>query len=196
VTGETTGDVGELLEQLKALPLIDGANLDRPGAAYDAFELVLSPILRAALVQVPEGQRRDANGRLFKRFVIERFPPGHGGGNVSYADELWQLRNAFVKDKQTRGFGLTHNSPGSHWRLTEAGHPTLDLGSLIADYREAVDNLGELLRASPTLRGVARAELEKRTVVTVPMSGIAQTSPSLTGTALRAPAASGTSSPS
>src|SRR5262245_20904189 len=69
-----TDDVALLLDQLKALPLIDSADLDVPFAAYEAFELVLSAILRAALVQVPEANRRGKNGDLFRQFVVERFP--------------------------------------------------------------------------------------------------------------------------
>ena len=71
--------------------------------------------------------------------------------------------NSVLKDKQTAGFILTHNRPDVHLTKTSSG-PMLDLQSLVADFREAVDNLGALLRASPELREAARTELETRAV--------------------------------
>ena len=115
-----TADVAQLLGQLKALPLIGSADLDAPSAAYDAFELVLGAILRAALVQVPDEQRRGFNRELFERFVTERFPRGRGRGDVLYARNLWKFRNAVVKNKQTGPFVVLHNAPHEHWQMIAA----------------------------------------------------------------------------
>ena len=160
--------VDELVEQLKILPLIASADLDGPFAAYDAFELVLGAILRAALVQAPEEQRRRHNRELFERFVVERFPEGRGRGDAEYAANLWEFRNAVVKNKQTGPFLVIHNSPVAHWK-TNHGILTLDLQSLIEDFREAVDNLGALLRSTDEMRELAARELDGRTVKLVPI---------------------------
>jgi hypothetical protein len=156
-------DVDLLVAQLKTLPLIDTADLDAEFAAYDAFELLLGAVLRAALVQVPPAERYDNNGELFKRFVVERFPAGRGLRNMDYASKLWKFRNAVVKNKQTGPFLVIHNTPGKHWKI-EQGARVLDLQSLVADYREAVDNLAPLLRSSPEMQALASAELAGRTV--------------------------------
>jgi hypothetical protein len=160
--------VEELLEQLKTLPLIASADIDAPYAAYDACELVLGAILRAALVQVPEEQRRGHNRELFERFVVERFPEGRGRDDAGYARNLWEFRNAVVKNKQTGPFLVMHNSPSEHWK-TNHGILTLNLQSLIEDFREAVDNLGALLRSTDEMRDLAAAELAGRTVRLVPI---------------------------
>src|SRR4051812_33749589 len=88
---------------VKALPLIDTADLDKHLAAYDAFELVLSAILRAALVHVPDEQRRNHNRELFERFVIERNPARRGHGDEAYANALWEFRNAAAWSAQDTG---------------------------------------------------------------------------------------------
>ena len=172
----TPDDVELLLVQLKTLPLIAAADLDAEFAAYDAFELVLGAILRAALVQVPESERRNRNGKLFERFVVERFPRGHGYGDSNYAKQLWEFRNAVVKNKQTGAFMLIHNNRGEHLERHD-GHVLLDLQGLIADFRAAVDNLGEHLRSTPQLRELARVELEGRTVRLKPIIVLAPGSP-------------------
>src|SRR4051812_27604184 len=100
----TPDDVELLLGQLKTLPLIAAADLDAEFAAYDAFELVLGAILRAALVQVPDAERRGHNRELFERYVLERFPPDQGRGDSDYASQLWTFRNAVVKNKQIGSF--------------------------------------------------------------------------------------------
>jgi hypothetical protein len=170
MTASEPDDVDLLLAQLKMLPLIDTADLDAEFAAYDAFELLLGAVLRAALVQVPPAERYDNNGELFKRFVVERFPAGRGLGNTDYASKLWKFRNAVVKNKQTGPFLLIHNTPAKHWKI-ERGARVLDLQSLVADYREAVDNLAPLLRSSLEMKALATAELAGRTVrlVTIAM---------------------------
>jgi hypothetical protein len=131
MTASELDDVDLLLAQLKTLPLIDNADLDADFAAYDAFELLLGAVLRAALVQVPPAERYDNNGELFKRFVVERFPAGRGFGNADYASKLWKFRNAVVKNKQTGPFLLIHNAPSKHWKI-ERGARVLDLQSLVA----------------------------------------------------------------
>lgn len=107
-------DVDRLTMSLKALPLIEGADLDKPFAAYDAFELVCSAILRAALVQAPEEGRKRNNGRLFEAFVTDHFPVHRGRNDPDYAKQLWLFRNAFVKEKRTEGFALVHGAPNQH----------------------------------------------------------------------------------
>lgn len=94
-------DVDHLLEQLKSLPLVDGANLDRPFAAYQAFEVVLGAVLRAALA--PEGRdaREGKNGSLFRDFVRRDFRIGRGWSDDHYARLLWDLRSLFVKEMRT-----------------------------------------------------------------------------------------------
>lgn len=160
----TPDDVDLLLGQLKTLPLIAAADLDAESAAYDAFELVLGAILRAALVQVPEAERRNHNRELFERFVVERFPRGHGYGKSEYAGQLWEFRNAVVKNKQTGPFMLTHNHPENHLGTNNRKIVLLDLHGLISDFYEAVDNLGDLLRSTPEMRALASLELGGRTI--------------------------------
>jgi hypothetical protein len=161
-------DVDELIAGLKLLPLIDGADLEQPSAAYDAFELVLSAILRAALVEVAPADRRSNNGRAFRRFVTKRFPVGRGRGDTSYAGTLWLLRCDFVKEKRTSsGVALTHDNPWAHRQRASTGELIVDLQSLIADFREAVDDLGKRLRSSPQLRHETQSELTQRRVRTV-----------------------------
>jgi hypothetical protein len=163
-------DVDALLDQLKTLPLIAAADLDADSAAYDAFELVLGAILRAALLQVPDAERRGHNRELFERFVVERFPPGHGYGDAVYANRLWEFRNAVVKNKQTATFVLIHSNPQSHPGTDNNGTIVLlDLHGLIADFYAAVDNLGELLRSTPEMRALASSELAARTIRLIPV---------------------------
>lgn len=164
-------EVDLLLDQLKALPLIDGADLDAPFAAFDAFELVLSAITRAALVQVPQNQRRGNNGALFQRFVVERFPSKRGRGDATYAKQLWEFRCDFVKGKRTgRHFVLTHNRPEFHLQLATNAAVVVDLHGLIADFRLAVDDLGRDLHSDPAMRQVALDELRSRRVELVQVS--------------------------
>ncbi|HJX46712.1 MAG TPA: hypothetical protein VJ375_02615 [Gaiellaceae bacterium] len=159
--------------------MIDGADLHRPFAAYDSFELVVSAILRAALVQVPEAKRKGNNAVLYKRFVVEHFPEHRGYGDEAYAEQLWDFRCAFVKDKRTGPFVLIHNSPGDHLQPSADGRSMLNLESLIDDFRAAVDDLAGILRASTVMRAVAASEVALRQVtVTAPHDGSA--SPSLT----------------
>ncbi len=168
-TTSTHHDVDLLVGQLKALPLIDSANLDAPFAAYEAFELVLSAITRAALVQVADGKRRNNNARLFKKFVVEYFPVGRGRGDVAFANRLWEFRCDFLKGKQTGQFVLTHNHPELHWQRARDARLLLNLQSLIADFRQAVDLLGGLLRSTPDMLEVAHNELASRAVQLVPV---------------------------
>lgn len=163
-------EVGRLVEQLKALPLIDGADLDQPFAAYDSFELVVSAILRAALVQVPEGERKKQNAELFRRFVRNHFPENRGRDDTGYANQLWTFRCECVKEKRTGPFALINGVPDAHLLPAADGRPTLNLESLIADFRDAVDDLAEILRASVEMRQLAADELARRTVSIAPMN--------------------------
>lgn len=163
MTASELDDVDLLLAQLKTLPLIDTADLDADFAAYDALELLLGAVLLAALVQAPPAERYDNNGELFKRFVVERFPAGRAIDNTDYASKLWKFRNAVVKNKQTGPFLVNHNARSKHWKI-DRGARLLDLQSLVADYREAVDNLAPLLRSSAEMKALATAELAGRTV--------------------------------
>jgi hypothetical protein len=162
-----TDDVDRLLAQLKELPLIDHADLDAEGVAYAAFEPLLSAILRAALVQVPQKDRPNNNRRLFQRFVVDHFPPGRGRHDPVYAEALWGFRCYFVKDERTgSSFLLTHHHPDLHWVIAD-GRRVLNLESLVADFREAVDNLGTLLRGDPELRQSAEADVAQRELTSV-----------------------------
>jgi len=186
-------DVDQLLEQLKALPLIDSADLTHPFAAYDSFELVLSAILRAALAQVPPTDRRGRNRQHFRAFVCQRFPPERGRNDVDYADRLWDFRTMFVKEKRTAGFVLVHDRPDEHLAPGVDGRPKLNLQSLIADFRLAVDQLGPILRASDELRQLAADEVARRTVHVTSAPSFTQTSTVLfRGNTLGAKATSGT----
>ena len=91
MTARELDDVDLLLAQLKTLPLSDTADLDADFAAYDAFELLLGAVLRAALVQVPPAERYDNNGELFKRFVVERFSAGRGFGNTGLREQALEV---------------------------------------------------------------------------------------------------------
>jgi hypothetical protein len=168
-TTSTPDVVDILLGQLKALPLIDSADLDAPFAAYAAFELVLSAITRAALVQVPERKRRGQErapvqavrcGLLpcrarTRRPAIRRAPLGV------------PLR---LREGKTDGpVHVTHNHPEAHWQRARNAQFLLDLQSLIADFREAVDNLGGLLRSTPDMLQIAHDELASREVQLVPV---------------------------
>jgi hypothetical protein len=187
-------DVSQLLAELKALPLIESADLDKPFAAYDAFELVVSAILRAALVQVPESGRKGKNRELFERFVVNHFPLNRGRDDGSYAKRLWDFRCAVVKEKTTGSFVLIHNTPGMH--LPSAG--VLNLEGLIADFQEAVDSLGAGLRKSPEMRQVAAIEIQRRQVTIGSPETLAHSSSvgrSVTIANLSASAASGTRFP-
>ena len=156
-------DIDRLALELRAFPLIHSADLNWPGAAYQAFEIVLSAILRAALIEVPADKRKGANGDAFKRFVTQRFPEGRGRGDDDYARELWELRNYFVKERRTTsGVALTHFEPDRHLVRFPDGLLIINLESLMDDFRVAVHDLGDYLRSSPELRELARAELEQR----------------------------------
>jgi hypothetical protein len=74
----------------------------------------------------------------------------------------------WFKNKQTGPFLVIHNSPGKHWK-TNHGSLTLNLQSLIEDFHQAVDDLGELLRSSDEMRELAARELDGRTVRLVPI---------------------------
>lgn len=176
VTG--VDDVERLLEHLKALPLVDDADLDRPGAAYAAFEPVLSAALRAAVVHVPRRKRNGVQGECFRAFVRDHFPEGRGRGDDAYAANLWRLRSAFVKEKRTDRFVLTHGQPDDHLIPAADGRPTLNLESLVADFRSAVDELGPVLRRTDELRRRAAAEVERSTVHVT--SGVSHTTTTTT----------------
>jgi hypothetical protein len=180
-------DVDRLLAQLTAFPLIDSADLDRAGAAYQAFELVLCAIHRAALLQAANRQEQQAVGEpeLFQRFVRDCFPEGRGRWNNHYAGKLWKLRCAFVKQAKTGKFQLIHNHPEQHWR-TLGRLRTLDLQSLIDDFRHAVGNLEGMIRTDASLLEAARAELGERTVrpIVVERSDVY---PTITASATSAP---------
>lgn len=162
VTG--TDEVGQLLEQLKELPLVDDADLDRPGAAYAAFEPVLGAVLRAAVIHLPRNKRDGVQGKCFRAFVRDHFPEGRGRGDEAYAENLWKLRSAIVKEKRTARFVLTHGRPDDHLVPGRDGRPTLNLESLIADFRAAVDELGPVLRGTDELRQRAAVEVSLRGV--------------------------------
>jgi hypothetical protein len=117
-------DLAQLAARLKSLPLIESADLDQPFAAYDAFGVVMSAILCAALIQVPEDERERKNGKLFKRFVVERFPIKRGRGDGKYAADLWSFRSQAVKESRTGPFSLVHRlpwKPGSGLALQQSG---------------------------------------------------------------------------
>lgn len=191
-------DVDKLLEGLKALPLIDdNADLSRPFAAYNAFELVGSAILRAALVQVPPEQRRNMNGAHFTRFVVEHFPVDRGRGDDEYASDLWLFRCAFQKERLTTDkFQLIEGAPDQHLKPATDGRTMLDLESLIADFRAAVDHLGAELRNSAEMRQVAADELARRHVTVTPVDAATDASftrnPTTVTAWMGAKAASGT----
>lgn len=157
-------DVERLVEHLKALPLVDGADIDRPGAAYAAFEPVLSAILRAAVIHVPRRKRNGIQGECFRAFVRDHFPEEHGRGDETYAANLWRLRGAFVKEKRTARFVLTHGQPDDHLVPAADGRPRLNLESLVADFRSAVDELGPVLRRTDELRERAADEVARSAV--------------------------------
>lgn len=157
-------DVEQLLEQLKALPLVDGADLDRPLAAYYAFEAVLSAVLRAAIAPERRSARDRKNGKLFQEFVCRDFPVGRGWSDPHYARQLWKLRGMFVKEMRTGSFRLKHGQPEYHFLAADDGRLILNLESLIEDFRYAVTRLGPILRRSDRLRQHAADELALRTV--------------------------------
>lgn len=161
-------DFDELAEDLKALPLIDSADLSAPGAAYQAFDLVAAAILRAALVQAEHTKRRGRNGVLFKRFVTEHFPKKRGRGDKAYAAKLYDFRNEVVKDSRTGQFVVAQDAAGEHLQPGPDGRPVVNLQSLIADFRAAVDSLGDELRNAARGDEVA-AELARRKVTVVPL---------------------------
>jgi hypothetical protein len=175
---ESADDIDALVEGLKALPLIESADLDGDRAAYDAFELVLSAILRAALVPIPPS-KREGEGNRFRRFVIEHFPEGRGRFDKSFGDDLWLARCATVKEKrtddhrQTTPIAFVHKAREAHWTLATSGERILDLDGLIDDFRAAVGELGELLRSSEELCKRARDELALRRVRQVELAATA-----------------------
>ena len=81
-----------------------------------------------------------------------------------------------------------HNHPGEHWQRNH-GLLTLNLESLIADFRKAVDGLGGYLRSTPELRELARVELEGRRVRLVPVTAVMPVSPSVSGSSATASSA-------
>ena len=189
-------ELDRLAELLKSLPLIDSADLDQPSAAYDAFGMVASAILQAALIQVPEAERVGKNARLFRRFVVERFPAKRGRGDGTYAKDLWLFRCSFVKENRTGPFALVHGAPNQHLQPASDGRLTLDLESLIADFRAAVDDMVRDLGAS--LEGARLADELARRTVRILLANDPDSAPSFTrsGTislrAAAAKAASGT----
>jgi hypothetical protein len=174
-------EVASLQERLKALPLVDSADLGQPFAAYEAFDVVLSAILRAALVQAPRDGRRGKNAQLFTRFVRNHFPAKRGRGDDVYAKRLWGLRCDFAKSRETATFWLIHDAPTQHLERAADGRVTLDLGSLIADFRSAVNHLGAELAASAQMRAVVASELDARTVVISPTGASLTTSVTTVG---------------
>lgn len=191
-------DVDRLVDELKALPLIDSADLSKPGAAFAAFDPVVAAILRAALVQVPHKQRRGKNRILFVQFVTEHFPEKRGRGDTKYAAKLWDFRCEVAKGKRTGPFVLAQNAAGEHLQPGPDGRPVLNLESLISDFRAAVDSLGDELRSAARCDEVAD-ELARRKVTVAPIRDSA-TSVSVTNSettlvlrpVLAAKAASGT----
>lgn len=171
-------DLAQLAERLKSLPLIESADLDQPFAAYDAFGVVMSAILCAALIQVPEDERERKNGKLFKRFVVERFPIKRGRGDGKYAADLWSFRSQAVKESRTGPFSLVHRLPDQHLRIAADGRRILNLESLIEDFRAAVDEMAAAWKTNNEAERL-EGELARRTVRIVPLSGSAS-SPSIT----------------
>ncbi len=70
---------------------------------------------------------------------------------------------------------MIHNQPGEHWELNH-GMLTLNLQSVIDDFRWAVDTLGELLRSTDEMRELAAAELAGRTIRLIPITVVAPVS--------------------